>query len=85
MVFVTWPWLGCVDFDMGYDSAEYKAQNYMYVCLVSMITEVVLMHSDLWNGLGSLFGCEFLGMISTYISITKKYMQKDRGAPDSNR
>lgn len=49
MVFVTWPWLGCIDFDMGYDSAEYKAQDYMYVCLVSMITEVVLMHSDLWN------------------------------------
>lgn len=51
-----------------------------------MIIEVVLMHLDPCGSLGrSLPGCEFLGMVPTYISITKKYMQNDWGAPDSNR
>lgn len=32
MVFVTCPWFGCVNFDMGYDSAEYKGAG-LYVCM----------------------------------------------------
>lgn len=59
----------------------------LYVCMSCInIIEVVLMHLDPCGGLGrSLSGCEFLGMVPTYISITKKYMQNDWGAPDSNR
>lgn len=71
MVFVTWVF-GLVDFDMGFDSAEYKGAGlYMYVCLVSMIIGVVLMHLDFWNGARGLFTrCGFSGTIPSCISIT---------------
>jgi hypothetical protein len=58
------------------------AQDYMYVCLVSMIMAVVLICSDL----GIAVGICYMD-VNSYcigISFTKIYMQNDRGASDSN-
>lgn len=69
MVFATKLWLGCVIFDMGYDSAEYKGAG-LYVC-VPCINDDRRSGSDAprtGNGCGSLFGSESLNTISAYLS-----------------